>query len=281
MGSTIRRWRYGASPWLVNATRHSVNVRQNLPGTAVGVAFRPHRRRPPGAYAAAVDERQILVVEDDEAIGRGLSQALATQGYTVRWAPTAAVALRDATEAAPDLVLLDLGLPDLDGVELCRRLRAVSPGTTIVMLTARGAEIDVVVGLDAGADDYVTKPFRLAELLARVRAHLRRAEPAGRAGRLVVGSLELDIASHRMSVGGREVDLRPKEFDLLALLMAEAGRVVGRERIMAEVWDEHWFGSTKTLDMHISTLRKKLVDAGDVPNRLSTIRGVGYRLEPL
>jgi DNA-binding response OmpR family regulator len=228
-----------------------------------------------------VDDRQILVVEDDEAIGRGLSQALAAQGYTVRWAPTGTDALRDAAEAAPDLVLLDLGLPDVDGVDLCRRLRATSPGTTIVMLTARSAEIDVVVGLDAGADDYVTKPFRLAELLARVRAHLRRAEPVGSAGRLLVGALELDIGSHRMRVNGREIDLRPKEFDLLALLMAEAGRVVGRERIMAEVWDEHWFGSTKTLDMHISALRKKLVDAGDDPNRLSTIRGVGYRLERL
>jgi DNA-binding response OmpR family regulator len=233
------------------------------------------------AYSAGVDERRILVVEDDEAIGRGLSLALAGQGYTVGWAPTASDALRDATEAAPDLVLLDLGLPDLDGVELCRRLRAVSPGTTIVMLTARADEIDVVVGLDAGADDYITKPFRLAELLARVRAHLRRAEPVGATGRLVVGRLELDAASHRMWVSGREVDLRPKEFDLLALLMAEAGRVVGRERIMAEVWDEHWFGSTKTLDMHVSALRKKLIDAGDVPNRLSTVRGVGYRLEPL
>jgi DNA-binding response OmpR family regulator len=228
-----------------------------------------------------VDDRRILVVEDDEAIGRGLAQALAGQGYTVRWAPAGSDALREATEETPDLVLLDLGLPDLDGLEVCRRLRALSPDTTIVMLTARGAEIDVVVGLDAGADDNVTKPFRLAELLARVRAHLRRAEPVGPTGRLTVGGLELDMGSHRMWVAGHELALRPKEFDLLALLMGEAGRVVGRERIMSEVWDEHWFGSTKTLDMHISALRKKLLDAGDVPNRLSTIRGIGYRLEPL
>jgi DNA-binding response OmpR family regulator len=232
-------------------------------------------------YADAVDSRSILVVEDDEAIGRGLSQALGSQGYAVRWAPTGSEALRAATEESPDLVLLDLGLPDLDGIEVCRRLRAASAATTIVMLTAREAEIDVVVGLDAGADDYVTKPFRLAELLARVRAHLRRAEPAGAAGRLSVGTLELDIGAHRAWASGRELDLRPKEFDLLTLLMAEAGRVVGRERIMSEVWDEHWFGSTKTLDMHISALRRKLADAGDVPARLSTVRGVGYRLERL
>jgi DNA-binding response OmpR family regulator len=229
-----------------------------------------------------VDDRRILVVEDDEAIGRGLSQALAGQGYAVRWAATGSEALRDAGEMSPDLVLLDLGLPDHDGLEVCRRLRAISPATTIVMLTARTAEIDVVVGLDAGADDYVTKPFRLAELLARVRAHLRRAEPAaGAAGRIAVGQLDLDTGSHRAWVAGRELDLRPKEFDLLALLMAEAGKLVARERIMAEVWDEHWFGSTKTLDMHISALRRKLSDAGDVPNRLSTVRGVGYRLERL
>jgi DNA-binding response OmpR family regulator len=226
-----------------------------------------------------MDGRQVLLVEDDEAIGRGLAQALTDQGYAVRWAATGADALREAGEA-PDLVLLDLGLPDVDGVEVCRRLRAAAPGTTIIMLTARGAEIDVVVGLDAGADDYVTKPFRLAELLARVRAHLRRAGPGAATGRLAVGGLELDAGSHRVSVDGREVDLRPREFDLLALLMAEAGQVVGRERIMAEVWDEHWFGSTKTLDMHISALRRKLLDAGDVPDRFTTIRGVGYRLEP-
>jgi DNA-binding response OmpR family regulator len=228
-----------------------------------------------------VDERRILVVEDDEAIGRGLAEALAGQGYKVGWASTGAGALQDAAEAAPDLVLLDLGLPDLDGVEVCRRLRTGWPATTIVMLTARGNEIDVVVGLDAGADDYVTKPFRLAELLARVRAHLRRAGPSGASERLAIGRLELDTGAHRIWVDGREVELRPREFDLLALLMTEAGRVVARERIMAEVWDEHWFGSTKTLDMHISALRRKLVEAGDDPNRLSTIRGVGYRLEPL
>ena len=226
-----------------------------------------------------MDVRRILVVEDDEAIGGGLAAALAGQGYAVVWSPTGADALRQARVDQPDLVLLDLGLPDGDGVEVCRVIRKEWPATTIVILTARAAEIDVVVGLDAGADDYVTKPFRLAELLARVRAHLRRSVPTGAGERLAVGRLELDSGAHRVWVQGHEVELRPREFDLLALLMAEAGRVVSRERIMAEVWDEHWFGSTKTLDMHISALRRKLAEAGDVADRLTTVRGVGYRLE--
>jgi DNA-binding response OmpR family regulator len=174
-------------------------------------------------------------------------------------------------------VLLDLGLPDLDGVEVCRRLRAQVPMTTIVILTARSDEIDVVLGLDAGADDYVTKPFRLAELLARVRAHLRRARPDD-GERMKVGDLDVDVAARRASLGAHDLELRAKEFDLLALLVGEAGRVLTRERIMAEVWDEHWYGSTKTLDMHISSLRRKLGDGGGAP-RITTLRGVGYRLE--
>jgi DNA-binding response OmpR family regulator len=226
-----------------------------------------------------VPEQRILVVEDDEVIGDGLRQALETQGYAVAWAATGAEALRAAEAACPDLVVLDLGLPDLDGVSVCRRLRAARPSTTIVVLTARSAEIDVVVGLDAGADDYVIKPFRLAELLARIRAHLRRATLPEGDERLVAGALTVDRAARRVCIAGRELELRPKEFDLLALLMAEAGRAVGRERIMGEVWDEHWFGSTKTLDMHISALRRKLADAGDLPDRITTLRGVGYRLE--
>ena len=147
-------------------------------------------------------------------------------------------------------------------------------------LTARSEEIDVVVGLDAGADDYLIKPFRLAELLARLRAHLRRLDLGTQ--RLVVGDLELDPAARRAWRGGSELTLRPKEFDLLALLMAEAGRALPRERIMAEVWDEHWFGSTKTLDMHVAALRRKLGEQqGDGrPSQITTLRGVGYRLEP-
>jgi len=226
-----------------------------------------------------VNEQRILVVEDDEVIGDGLRQALLAQGYAVGWAPTGAQAIQAAEAECPDLVVLDLGLPDVDGLSVCRALRAAQPACTILVLTARSAEIDVVVGLDAGADDYVTKPFRLAELLARIRAHLRRAVPPETEERLVVGALTVERAARRAWVAGRELDLRPKEFDLLALLVVEAGRVVGRERIMGQVWDEHWFGSTKTLDMHISALRRKLTEAGDHPGRITTLRGVGYRLE--
>jgi len=221
---------------------------------------------------------RILLVEDDVTLGDGLRQALATQGYRASWAQTGAEALELARDPH-DIVLLDLRLPDLDGVELCRRLRAAQPELTIVMLTARREEIDVIVGLDAGADDYLTKPFRLAELLARVRAHARRQTSAGSAERLTVGDLGLDRAARRAWLAGRELDLRPKEFDLLALLMAEAGRAVPREQIMAEVWDEHWFGSTKTLDMHIVALRRKLGEPASRPGRITTLRGVGYRLE--
>jgi DNA-binding response OmpR family regulator len=221
---------------------------------------------------------RILVVEDDVTLGGGLRQDLAAQGYQASWAQTGAEALELARDPH-DLVLLDLKLPDMDGVQVCRRLRAAQPWLAIVMLTARREEIDVIVGLDAGADDYLTKPFRLGELLARVRAHTRRLESASPAGRLAVGDLELDRAAHRAWLAGRELDLRPKEFDLLALLMAEAGRAVARERIMAEVWDEHWFGSTKTLDMHIAALRRKLDDHPERAGRITTLRGVGYRLE--
>jgi DNA-binding response OmpR family regulator len=221
---------------------------------------------------------RILLVEDDATLGDGLRQALSAQGYQVSWAQTGAEALELARDPH-DLVLLDLKLPDLDGVQVCRRLRAAQPTLAIVMMTARREEIDVVVGLDAGADDYLTKPFRLGELLARIRAHARRLGSTTATGRVAVGDLELDRAARRAWLAGRELDLRPKEFDLLALLMAEAGRAVERERIMAEVWDEHWFGSTKTLDMHIVALRRKLGEHPLGVGRITTLRGVGYRLE--
>lgn len=221
---------------------------------------------------------RLLLVEDDTKIGKGVAQALTNSGYDVEWVTTGEAAVDAAIDDPPALILLDLGLPDTDGIDVCGRLRAALPAATIVMLTARTDEIDVVVGLDAGADDYVGKPFRLSELLARVRAHLRRPHAQGDQERLEVGSLVVDMAGRRALCAGLEVDLRPKEFDLLALLAANAGRALTRERIMEDVWDEHWFGSTKTLDMHISALRRKLGD-GDEGIVITTLRGVGYRLE--
>jgi len=222
---------------------------------------------------------RILIVEDDAVIGRGLHQSLEAEGYDSELAVTGAEALAKASSTAPDVVVLDLGLPDMDGIEVCRRLRSRSARLAIVVLTARSQEVEVVVGLDAGADDYLTKPFRLAELLARVRAQLRRREPGPDGDRLTVGDVEIDPAARRARVGGREIELRPKEFDLLALLAREAGRAVTRERAMSEVWDEHWFGSTKTLDMHVSALRRKLGEDRRDRSRITTLRGVGYRLE--
>jgi DNA-binding response OmpR family regulator len=222
----------------------------------------------------------LLLVEDDTKIGKGVAQALENSGYEVEWVTTGRAALDAASSVPPALVLLDLGLPDADGVDVCTQLRAMIPSATIVILTARTDEIDVVVGLDAGADDYVSKPFRLGELLARVRAHLRRPHTDGRDETLELGPLVVDMASRRVMCADNEVELRPKEFDLLALLISNPGRAMPRERIMEEVWDEHWFGSTKTLDMHISALRRKLADHSDQVV-ITTLRGIGYRLERL
>ena len=216
---------------------------------------------------------ELLVVEDDEAIGRSLHQALEAAGYSVRWVRTGTEAL---TATGMRLVVLDLGLPDVDGLEVCRQLRTAEPDVEILILTARTAESDVVVGLDAGADDYLVKPFRLAELLARVRARLRR-EPED-TDRIRIGPITVDRGARRTFVGDTELDLRPKEFDLLSALADEAGRVVRRERLIDDVWDEHWHGSTKTLDVHIAGLRRKLEEAG-VDAAIATVRGVGYRLD--
>lgn len=222
----------------------------------------------------------MLIVEDDEAIGSELLTALGSAGFQARLSRTGQDAL-DAVEAqVPDLVLLDLGLPDIDGVLLCRELRQRMPGVVIVVLTARTAELEVVVALDAGADDYLTKPFRLTELLARLRAHVRRRPaPAEPVGQLVQSRLRLDVAARRAFFDEQEVALRPKEFDLLVVLVAAAGEAVSRERLIAEVWDENWFGPTKTLDVHVSALRRKLGDRGERPDRITTLRGHGYRYE--
>jgi DNA-binding response OmpR family regulator len=224
---------------------------------------------------------RLLVVEDDETIGSVLQTSLRSHGYDVIWHRRGRDAVREAAENPFDLVLLDLGLPDLDGTEVCRQLRTDAPSTVIVMMTRRTEEIDVVVGLESGADDYLTKPMRLAELLARIRAHLRRGTAQSSAPSLTAGDLLLDTTSRRATVAGNEVVMRAKEFDLLARLLAEPGTAVTRETLMADVWDEHWFGSTKTLDVTVATLRRKLSETtgqGAVP-RIVTVRGHGYRLE--
>jgi DNA-binding response OmpR family regulator len=224
-----------------------------------------------------VSGEQILIVEDDERIGSTLVRALGSSGYDARWEQTGRAALAAVTASRPDLVLLDLGLPDIDGLDVCRQIHDRDPSIDVVMLTARDEELDIVVGLDAGAIDYIAKPFKLAELLARIRAQLRRAEPRLHS-RSTAGDLVLDIGARRAMLRGTELELRAKEFDLLARLVAETGDVVTRETLMSDVWDEHWFGSTKTLDFHIAAIRRK-IDTNATESRITTIRGVGYRLE--
>ncbi|NII65256.1 DNA-binding response OmpR family regulator [Cellulomonas uda] len=182
--------------------------------------------------------------------------------------------------AAADLVVLDLGLPDMDGLDVARAIRNQGLTTPVLVLTARADEVDLVVGLDAGADDYVTKPFRLAELLARVRALLRRtAVEAGDEDELHAQNVRVDVAAHRAFQGERELHLTAKEFDLLRVLVASAGTVVARDTLMREVWDSDPTGSTKTLDMHVSWLRRKLGDDANAPRYISTVRGMGFRFE--
>jgi two-component system, OmpR family, response regulator RegX3 len=218
-------------------------------------------------------KRTILLVEDEESITTPLAEALERDGFHAEIAHTVADGLAKGRSVRPDLVLLDIGLPDGSGLDVCRELRAerMMIGTLDV---ARGEEADRVVGLELGADDYVVKPFSARELIARVRAVLRRtATPAAAAvGPVEIGGVRLDPARRTVSVDGALVDLARKEFDLLALLMREAGTVVTRERLIDEVWDVNWFGSTKTLDVHVSALRKKLA-----PELIHTVRGVGFR----
>jgi DNA-binding response OmpR family regulator len=213
----------------------------------------------------------VLVVEDDDAIAEPLVEGLSRQGFTVSRAATGAAALE--AEGA-QVVLLDLGLPDLDGYEVCRRLRARSD-VPILVISARGDEVDRVVGLELGADDYLVKPFGFRELVARIRAVTRRTSSVGDGVRpQQIGSLEIDRRRRRVHVDDEEVALTPKEFDLLACLADEPGTVFTRERLLSDVWDPHWYGPTRTLDVHVASLRKKLGD----PRWVETVRGVGFRL---
>ena len=218
---------------------------------------------------------KVVLAEDDAAIAEPLARALGREGYEVDVCTDGPAALSSARSGA-DLLLLDLGLPGMDGLDVCRELRRDGNGLPVLVLTARAEEVDTVVGLDAGADDYVTKPFRLAELLARVRALLRRgvAEPADNGK-----GVRVDAEARRAWVDEEELHLTAKEFDLLRVLVREAGRVVSRDEIMREVWDSGWFGSSKTLDMHISWLRRKLGDSATSPRYICTVRGVGFRFE--
>ena len=228
----------------------------------------------------------LMLVEDDAGIGEPLTRGLDAHGYQVTWARSGAEATDAARHNSYALILLDLGLPDIDGVALCRQLREQLPDAVIVALTARDTEMDVIVTLQAGADDYLIKPFRFGELLARLDAHLRRSKgskPAraerGPVEALSVGKVVLDPESHKCTVGGETVELRPREFELLEILMENAGRALSRDRLMLEVWGEDWYGSTKTLDMHIAMLRRHLTDNGEDANRIVTLRGFGYRYE--
>jgi DNA-binding response OmpR family regulator len=223
----------------------------------------------------------VLLVEDDETIGSLLESALRMHDYDVMWSRTGGDALRRMQIDEYDVILLDLGLPDLDGMEVCRRARGITPNALIIMITARTQEMDVVIGLEVGADDYLTKPLRLRELLARLHAHLRRGTSSNVLP-LRVGEMVVQVAARRVTLCGDEVALRPKEFDLLHRLAQQPGAAISRDTLMADVWDTHWRGSTKTLDVHIVTLRRKLADAAtdaaSAPT-ITTVRGYGYRLE--
>ncbi len=225
--------------------------------------------------------RQVIVIEDEASISDPLRSALEREGFRVELATTGAAGVEAVRRAEPDIVLLDLGLPDVDGRDVCRVIRTTSQ-VPIIMLTARGLETDRVVGLELGADDYLVKPFSMAELVARIRAVLRRtgerAAPAPPAEAAIeVGDVQLDPARHTAAHAGEPLDLPRREFDLLHTLMANAGTVLARSKLMDEVWGVDWFGSTKTLDVHVAALRRRLGDDAQEPRYIHTVRGVGFR----
>jgi two-component system, OmpR family, response regulator RegX3 len=215
---------------------------------------------------------RILVVEDEDSIAVPLVDGLRREGFDVDRAATGAEAL---AHRVMDVVLLDLRLPDIDGFDVCRRLRAQSD-VPIIIVSARGDEVDRVIGLEIGADDYVVKPFGFREVLARIRAVTRRGRDTGDGhDGVIVGPLEVNRKTHRVALSGQPLDLTPKEFDLLEMLATEPGVAVSRQRIFEQVWDTSWYGSTKTIDVHVASLRRKLGD----PRWIEAVRGVGFRLE--
>ncbi len=222
---------------------------------------------------------EVLLAEDDAAIAEPLARALTREGYGCVVVGDGATALEQAVDPRFELLVLDLGLPKMDGLEVCRELRNRRPDLPVLMLTARTDEVDFVVGLDAGADDYVGKPFRLAELLARVRALLRRRPPVAEEV-LVGGAIVLDTRARRVLVDGEDVVLANREFDLLQFLMARPGQVVSRDELVTQVWGSADLRSSKTLDMHVSWLRRKIGDdVGDRPRHIITVRGMGFRFD--
>ncbi len=223
---------------------------------------------------------KILIVDDEETMVRSLATLLSAEGYEVVTASDGPRALATAREQRPELIVLDVMLPGIDGMEVCRQIRAWST-VPIIMLTAKTGEVDTVVGLEVGADDYVTKPFSPRELVARVKAQLRRVQMSvsqTEGDRLEVGDVAMDIGRRHVTVAGREVVLSPKEFDLLRVLLSHPGRVLGRDFLLNQVWGEDFFGDSRTLDVHIRWLREKVEEDPGRPQRIQTVHGVGYRL---
>ena len=223
----------------------------------------------------------VLVVDDEPSFTEALSVGLRREGFEVRTAADGRAALAEISESEPDLVLLDVMLPGMSGLDVCREIRRTTR-VPLIMVTARGEEIDTVVGLEVGADDYVPKPYRMHELVARMRAVLRRASPQPsepETACLVEGDVMLDIDRHELRVRGELVSLALKEFKLLACLLANAGRVVTRDRLMQNVWGYNHVGDTKTIDVHVKRLRAKIEDDPPNPQRITTVRGMGYRYE--
>lgn len=229
---------------------------------------------------------QILVVEDEENILEAVRYNLEAQGYDAITATDGVSGLALANSQLPDLVILDLMLPGMDGIEVCRAIRR-ERDVPIMMLTARGEEIDRVTGLEEGADDYVTKPFSMRELMARVKVHIRRSQTrsesdgdaVGDPEVLVSGNLQLDTTGHRVRLGGEEVELRPREFSLLALFIQRTGRALSRNQILESLWGHDYIGDSRTVDVHVRWLREKIEEDPANPTRIVTVRGVGYRFE--